>query len=66
VHFAEDAAIPRRQLNETCERCGLTPEQCSERAAPPLGFQLSQTAERRQLQLEALLAEHSKQAGAAD
>jgi transcriptional regulator with XRE-family HTH domain/predicted transcriptional regulator len=66
VRFAEDAAIPRRQLNETCERCGLTPEQCSERAAPPLGFQLSQTAGRRQLQLEALLAEHSKQAGAAD
>ena len=66
VHFAEDPAIPRRQLNETCERCGLTAAQCSERAAPPIGFQQKQAAQRRQVQLDALLAGQRKQEGAAD
>lgn len=55
VRFAEDPAIPRRQLNETCERCGLAPEACFERAAPPVLFQQQQAAGRRQSQLAELL-----------
>lgn len=66
VRFAEDPAIPRRQLNETCERCGLEPGQCFERAAPPVGFQQQQAAQRRKVQLEALLAQQHAQPGAAD
>jgi len=66
VRFAEDPAIPRRQLNETCERCGLTPDQCAERAAPPIGYQQAQTATRRKLQLDTLLSRRRKQEGAAD
>lgn len=64
VRFAEDPAIPRRQLNETCERCGLAAQDCSERAAPPLLYQQQQTAGRRQAQLDTLLGQQRK--GAAD
>ncbi len=35
VAFWDDPAIPRRDVNLTCERCRLTQAQCAERAAPP-------------------------------
>jgi hypothetical protein len=35
IHFLDDPNIPRVIINETCERCPLTAEQCQVRAAPP-------------------------------
>jgi hypothetical protein len=35
IRFAQDPAIPRVIINETCERCPLTAEQCRERAVEP-------------------------------
>jgi transcriptional regulator with XRE-family HTH domain len=35
VRFASDPAITRLDIDGTCERCRLTPEECSERVAPP-------------------------------
>ena len=57
VRFASDPAIPQGLLNETCERCPLPAEQCSERAAPPTRWQQEQAVEARQRALQALLDE---------
>lgn len=35
IRFIDDPAITREIINETCERCRLTEEQCTVRAAPP-------------------------------
>ncbi|MCB8943564.1 MAG: ImmA/IrrE family metallo-endopeptidase [Ardenticatenaceae bacterium] len=35
IRFANDPAIPQLLINETCERCRLTADQCQDRAAPP-------------------------------
>ncbi len=35
IRFVQDPAIPQVIINETCERCPLTAEQCRERAARP-------------------------------
>ncbi|HZS48018.1 MAG TPA: XRE family transcriptional regulator, partial [Blastocatellia bacterium] len=35
VKFARDKKIRSISINETCERCRLTSEECAERAAPP-------------------------------
>jgi hypothetical protein len=35
IRFAYDPAIPQVMINETCERCPLTAEQCRERAVEP-------------------------------
>ncbi|MBK7895102.1 MAG: XRE family transcriptional regulator [Candidatus Promineifilaceae bacterium] len=35
IRFAQDPAIPQVIINETCERCPLTAEQCRERAVEP-------------------------------
>lgn len=35
IRFTDDPAVPREIINETCERCRLTEEQCAVRAAPP-------------------------------
>lgn len=34
IAFLDDPTIPHVIINETCERCPLTAEQCAERAAP--------------------------------
>jgi transcriptional regulator with XRE-family HTH domain/Zn-dependent peptidase ImmA (M78 family) len=36
VRFWQDPAVPRVEVNLTCERCPLKPAECRERAAPPL------------------------------
>lgn len=33
--FAQDPSVTRLDIDGTCERCRLTPEECRERAAPP-------------------------------
>ena len=35
IHFAADPNIPITVINETCERCPLTPAECHVRSAPP-------------------------------
>ncbi len=35
VRFSTDPLITRLNIDGTCERCRLTPEQCQDRAAPP-------------------------------
>lgn len=56
VHFASDPAIPEGLLNETCERCPLGPDECSERAAPPTRWEKDRDAALRLEQLTALLS----------
>ncbi len=56
IRFAADPSIPVTIINETCERCPLTTEQCGVRTAPPIILQKEQLkAERKQalLQLQA-------------
>ncbi len=33
VRFWDDPAVPRGEVNETCERCGLSETQCRDRVA---------------------------------
>ncbi|MBO8141295.1 MAG: helix-turn-helix domain-containing protein [Firmicutes bacterium] len=55
VKFANDPNIPEGLLNETCERCPLAPEECSERAAPPVRWQQQQAVEERRQALAQLI-----------
>lgn len=55
VKFANDPAIPEGLLNETCERCPLSADECGERAAPPTRWQQDKAATERQRELAALL-----------
>lgn len=57
VSFANDPAIPSVIINETCQRCPLTPEQCSVRAVPPTVLQEERKRERRRDALQRLMAE---------
>ncbi len=34
VLFCDDPAIPYAEINETCERCGLSEAACQDRAVP--------------------------------
>lgn len=57
VKFASDPAIPEGVLNETCERCPLSDEECSERAAPPSRWLQEQAVLQRRRELAALMQE---------
>jgi transcriptional regulator with XRE-family HTH domain len=54
IRFANDPAIPHLYIHETCERCPLTPDQCSVRAAPPTILQAEEAATARRLALSQL------------
>ena len=56
VRFWNDATIPRQALNETCERCGLTEAECSDRAAPPVIHRQQDVLENRKAVLKRTLA----------
>ncbi|MFO7536676.1 MAG: helix-turn-helix domain-containing protein [Chloroflexota bacterium] len=56
IRFVNDPAIPHTIINETCERCPLTAEQCHERAAAPSLLQAHQTRQARRLALTQLAA----------
>lgn len=47
IKFWSDQNIPRRRLGQTCERCPLPRDQCSERAAEPTTYIQEQAAKRR-------------------
>lgn len=54
MRFLEDPAIPRAYINETCERCPLTTDQCQDRAALPTILEAQQQATARRLALNKL------------
>ncbi|MCP4427063.1 MAG: XRE family transcriptional regulator, partial [Chloroflexi bacterium] len=55
VGFCGDTAVPTAIINETCERCPLTTDQCQVRAAEPIQLQAQQINSERQKALEQLL-----------
>ncbi len=59
VHYWNDAQIARVDVNETCERCPLNEDQCSERVAPPVLFEASKRQEQRREALNSLRQEMS-------
>ncbi|MGK0290676.1 MAG: transcriptional regulator with XRE-family HTH domain/predicted transcriptional regulator [bacterium] len=57
IRFWNDKNIPRINIDETCERCPLNEEQCSQRAAPSTVFQREQDIVERNTELQALIQE---------
>ncbi|MDX1687886.1 MAG: helix-turn-helix domain-containing protein [Candidatus Promineifilaceae bacterium] len=57
VRFVEDPALPSVIINETCERCPLTAEQCTVRAVPPTVLEAEAKREERREALNLLMAE---------
>jgi XRE family transcriptional regulator, fatty acid utilization regulator len=55
VRFAGDPDVPRIVVNLTCERCPLTPDECTVRAAPPVILRREHTLARREAALAELL-----------
>ena len=56
IHCWQDEAIPQTTVNLTCERCPLTPEECTVRVAPSTIHASRKKHERRVSALEALRA----------
>jgi transcriptional regulator with XRE-family HTH domain len=56
VRFWDDPAIPRVEVNLTCERCSLAPAECAERGAPPTVWRRQATQEHQERALAALRA----------
>ena len=54
VGFWDDPAVPQRDVNLTCERCPLGPDECRVRAAPPSVLDEEAVQARRRVALEAL------------
>jgi hypothetical protein len=57
IRFLHDPAVPSVVINETCERCPLTAEECKVRAAEPTVLKLEQTKQTRQDALQKLMAQ---------
>ena len=57
VKFWNDENISWMEVNESCERCGLSGEECRLRAGPPSFFEHKQVLAHRKEELEALLSE---------
>ncbi|MCA9898577.1 MAG: ImmA/IrrE family metallo-endopeptidase [Ardenticatenaceae bacterium] len=51
IRFTQDPAIPQVIINETCERCPLTAEQCRERAVEPTILREQQKQRERKMAL---------------
>jgi len=60
VHFWDDPAVPRVEVNETCERCGLLETQCRERVAPPAIYRQQQERKTQESVLQRLVQEMKK------
>ncbi len=54
IHFLEDPAIPHFIINETCERCPLTLEQCQLRSSEPTLIQEREQKRARKLAINML------------
>jgi hypothetical protein len=57
VRFWDDPAVPRVDVNETCERCGLSEAQCRDRVAPPTIYRKQQEQKTREEVLHRLMQE---------
>ena len=57
VRFVDDPALPSVIINETCERCPLTAEQCTVRAVPPTVLEAEAKRVQRREALNLLMAE---------
>lgn len=57
IRFRDDPAVPAVVINETCERCPLTPEECKVRAAEPTVLKIEQTKQARREALQKLMAQ---------
>lgn len=57
IRFSDDLDIPFAIINETCERCSLTTEQCAVRGAAPTIYQAEQKQEEREKTLKQLMAQ---------
>ncbi|MBI3949389.1 MAG: helix-turn-helix domain-containing protein [Acidobacteria bacterium] len=55
INFLNDPSIPSIFINQTCERCRLTPDQCAQRAAPPTILRQQKEHEERERVLAELL-----------
>ena len=56
VAFWNDPAIPRVSVNLTCERCGLSEQECEERAAPPSVHRVQQARQRKEMALQSFIS----------
>ena len=57
MRFATDPTIPFVTVNETCERCSLTSEQCGLRSTPPTILQTQEQVTQRKQALNQLIAQ---------
>ncbi len=57
VRFWNDPAVQQVEVNLTCERCGLSDDECDLRAAPPTLFRATETRRQQEEQLAELMAE---------
>lgn len=63
VRFWNDPAVPTMDVNETCERCGLSEAECQDRVAPPEIYRQQQTHKVREEGLARLMDDLRNQEG---
>jgi hypothetical protein len=61
VKFWNDPAVPGAEVNLTCERCGLAPQDCAQRVVPPILHQEEESRASVARALEALREEGTPQ-----
>ena len=61
IKFTNDPAVPREIINETCERCPLTVEQCGVRVSPPTHLQEQEERQARRMILADLKKKFNSQ-----
>jgi hypothetical protein len=62
VRFSNDPAIPRLDIDGTCERCRLTAEECGDRVAQPTLLQLKRSRREIEEELALLTADNGARA----
>jgi hypothetical protein len=55
ARFLDDPALPRLEVDLTCERCPIAPADCAERAAPPSVLERQRGLARREAAIAELL-----------
>ncbi len=58
MQFWNDPGIAEVDVNETCERCGLTQEECQDRVAPNDLFGENQSQRLRELAVQRYISEN--------
>ncbi len=57
VRFWNDPKVPQVEVGLTCERCSLSADECTRRAAPPRQYQAAERRRLREEQLAQMIAE---------